>query len=136
MRPLVFAVLVVFSAGCGDPAARRGRTYGSVTVGGKPLTTGTVRFFALTGGVGSDGPIADGRYDMPPARGLSAGKYRVEISSERPTGKKVPDRDAGPGDVKDEVVETVPAKYNRDSNLQIDYDPAADKPHDFALTGK
>ncbi len=136
MRPLVCVAVVVLAAGCGDPVARRGRAFGSVTVDGKPLAAGTVRFFALTGGVGSDGPIADGKYDLPPARGLTAGKYRVEISSERPTGKRVPDRDAGPGATKDETVETVPAKYNRDSTLQIDYDPAADKPHDFALTGK
>ena len=130
------AALAVVAAGCAPKSPRRGHTFGTVTVDGQPLAAGTVRFFALSGGIGSDGPVAGGKYDLPPDRGLSAGKYRVEVSYEKPTGKKVPDRDAGPGAMKDETVETIPPKYNRDSTLMIDFDPAADAPHDFALTTK
>ena len=58
------------------------------------------------------------------------------MSAEKKTGRKVPDRDAGPGDMRDETVEAVPARYNWDSALQIDYDPAADAAHDFDLKTK
>jgi hypothetical protein len=107
-----------------------------VTLDGRPLAAGRIRFFALTGGVSTQGEVRDGRYEIPADRGPTAGKYRVELSVEKKTGRKVPDRDAGPGDLKDETVEAVPARYNRESVLQIDYDPAADRPHDFDLNTK
>jgi hypothetical protein len=140
MRPrqaLAAALLAaVASAGCGDATPRRGPVHGSVSLDGRPLEAGKIRFFALTGGVSAEGEVRDGRYEIPADRGPTAGKYRVEVSSERKTGRKVPDRDAGPGDLKDETVEAVPARYNRESALQVDYDPAADAPHDFDLKTK
>ena len=126
-------VVCMAVTGCGETGPERGRVYGSVTLDGQPLPKARIRFFALGEGIGTDGEIVDGKYDIGVEKGLAAGKYRVEISAEAPTGKKVPDLDAGPGDMKDEVVESVPSKYNRDSTLQIDYDPAGDKPCDFAL---
>lgn len=35
-----------------------------------------------------------------------------------------------------EVVETIPPAFNRDSTLQVDFDPAQDAPHDFAVGKK
>ena len=35
--------------------------------------------------------------------------------------------------MKEEVIESLPAKYNKNSTLQIDYDPKAIKPYDFKL---
>ena len=130
------ALAVAVLAGCGDGEPKRGRVHGKVTFDGQPLAAGKVRFFALTGGVSAEGEVKDGRYDVPADRGPTAGKYRVEVSSERKTGRRVPDRDAGPGDLRDEVVEAVPPRYNRDSTLQIDYDPTADKSHDFELKSR
>jgi len=57
----------------------------------------------------------------------------VEFSSEKKTGKKVPDRDGGPGDMKDELIEGLAAKYNQKSTLRIDFDPSQTKPLDFDL---
>jgi hypothetical protein len=141
MRPrhgLVTAVLVAAAAlaGCSESAPQRGPIRGTVTLDGRPLEAGKVRFFALTGGVSTEGEVRDGRYDVPADRGPTAGKYRVEVTFQRTTGRKVPDWDAGPGDTKDETVEVIPAKYNRDSTLQIDFDPASDKTHDFDLKTK
>ena len=45
----------VASAGCGDDTPRRGPVRGTVTLDGRPLEAGKVRFFALTGGVGARG---------------------------------------------------------------------------------
>ncbi|MFM1904620.1 MAG: hypothetical protein RLZZ440_2520 [Planctomycetota bacterium] len=106
-----------------------------MSLGGQELPEGVIRFFPLGDGIGSDGPIAAGRYAIPADRGLSRGTYRVEISALKATGRRVPDLDAGPGDMKDEVIETVPARYNRDSELRVEFDPGAIQSHDFQLTG-
>lgn len=130
---LIAAALV--STGCSDPGPTRGGVAGAVSLGGQPVADGIIRFFPLGDGIGSDGPITDGRYGIPAERGLSRGTYRVEISALRPTGRRIPDLDAGPGDMKDEVVETVPAPFNRESELRIDFDPTAGQSHDFQLPG-
>jgi hypothetical protein len=130
------ALVAAAVAGCGTREAPRGSIRGTVRLGGQPLAEGKVRFFALTGGVSTEGEIRDGRYEIPADRGPTAGKYRVEVVSEKKTGRRVPDRDGAPGDMKDETVNVVPAKYNQGSAVQIDYDPAADRPHDFDLAAK
>lgn len=132
---VMLLVAAITAAGCGDPGPTRGGVVGTVSLGGQGITEGVIRFFPLGDGIGGDGPITDGRYVIPAERGLSRGTYRVEISALKPTGRRVPDLDAGPGDMKDEVIETVPARYNRDSELRIDFDPAAGQSHDFQLTG-
>jgi hypothetical protein len=133
---LAAAALLAALAGCGKDEARRGPVRGTVSLGGQPLAEGKIRFFALTGGISVEGEVRGGKYEIPADRGPTAGKYRVEVTAEKKTGRRVPDRDGGAGDMKDETVNVVPAKYNQDSTLQIDYDPAADKPHDFDLQAK
>ena len=137
MQKLVwlFAILLchIELVGCTSSTEERGRVHGKVTIDGQPLASGQIRFFAISGGIGTDGEVKDGAYDIPAAQGMTAGKYRVEISSPRATGRKVPDRDGGPGDTKDEFVENLPAKFNQQSTIQIDYDPATDKPFDLNL---
>ena len=130
---LLAATLV--AAGCRDPGPTRGGVAGTVSLGGQSVAEGVIRFFPLGDGIGSDGPIIAGSYAIPAERCLSTGTYRVEISALKPTGRQIPDLDAGPGDMKDEVIETIPARYNRESELRIDFDPAAVQPHDFQLAG-
>ena len=133
-----FTVLAVTLglSGCNPTLEKRNRVHGSVTLDGAPVAAGKIRLFALTGGVGTDGAITNGAYDIPADRGVTSGSYRVEISVERSTGRKVPDRDGDAGAMKDETVESIPARYNKDSTLKIDFDPSADKPHDFDLKSK
>ena len=83
--------------------------------------------------MGTDGTVKDGVYDIDVSNGMTAGMYRVELSFAKSTGRKVPDPDAGAGDMKDEVVEELPAKFNRNSTIQIDFDPKQDKPIDLDL---
>lgn len=133
---LLIACCPVFAfacLGCSGQAIKTGRVFGEVTVNSAPLAQGQIRFFSLDGGIGTDGPIANGKYDISSAEGISAGKFRVEISSERKTGKQIPNRDGGPGEMQDEVIESIPAKFNRNSVLQIDYDPQSDQAYDFKL---
>ncbi len=135
-KPAKLMLLVLFAtviAGCTDSSELRGRVHGKVAIDNKSLPSGKIRFFALAGGVGTDGTVKDGTYDIKVANGMTAGKYRVELSCEKSTGRKISDPDAGAGDMKDEVVEELPAKFNRNSSIQIDFDPKQDKPFDFDL---
>ena len=119
--------------GCSSPGQATGRVFGEVAIDGVPLPEGQIHFFAVGGGIGADGAIAAGKYDIPSREGMSAGKYRVELSAEKKSGKQVPDRDGGPGDMKEAVIESLPAKFNRNSKIQIDYDPKVSRPYDFKL---
>jgi hypothetical protein len=109
--------------------------HGTVTVDGVPLATGQIRILAVTGGgVGTAGEIADGAYDIPPDRGPTAGTYRVEIVSLRPTGRRV--RDPDTDELIDELVNVLPARYHSASTLRIEYDPGGDPTFNFELRSK
>ena len=131
---LASCVCSVVVLGCSTDTENRGRVFGKITLNGAPVANGQIRFFALSAeGIGTDGEVKDGAYDIPIASGMTAGTYRVEISSPRSTGRKVPDRDAGPGAMKEEIVEEIPTKFNQNSTLQIDFNPSAKQAHDFDL---
>jgi hypothetical protein len=122
-------------AGCGRRELQRGHIHGTVTVDGVPLAKGQIRFFALSaGGAGTDGEIVNGKYDIPAKRGPSAGAYRVEIESLKPTGRRVHDPDTRK--LTDEYVNVLPARYHSQSTLQVNYDPGSEKPHNFELKSK
>jgi hypothetical protein len=89
-----------------------------VAVDGQPMGMGVISFLPAEEKKGrvSGGPIADGAYSVPEARGATAGKYRIEIHWNKKTGRKVPnpmDRT----ELIDEMMEGLPAKYHKDSEL-------------------
>lgn len=128
-------VVAFFFTGCGPTAPTRGRMFGKVTVDDAPLAKGQIRLFALSAdGTGTDAQIVDGQYDIPISRGPTAATYRVEIVSLKATGRRVPDPDTG-GQV-DEVVNSLPPRYNMESTLQAAFEPASGKPYDFHLKTK
>lgn len=121
--------------GCNSAAVKRGRVHGTVTVDGAPLAKGQIRILAVSeGGIGTAGEVVDGKYDIPPERGPTAGTYRVEIVSLKSTGRRV--RDSDTNEMVDEVVNTLPARYNSASTLQIKYDPGGDQAFTFDLKKK
>jgi hypothetical protein len=106
-----------------------------VTWQGKPVAAGRIAFFPIgsAGAVGSSAEIRGGSYSLPVSTGLSAGKYRVEIVSERATGKQIPDFDGAPGSMKDEIINELPAKFNSRSKLTLDFDPDNTPQQNFDL---
>ena len=130
---LALALLGLVLGGCGEREVPRGRGFGSLSVGGTALAEGRIRFFPLGEGIGSDSEIVAGKYEIPADRGLSAGRYRVEVSFLKATGKKVPNYDGEPGAMMDEIIETISPRYNRNSELAVDYDPSAEAQFDFEL---
>lgn len=103
---------------------------------GVPVAAGSIRFFPSGGtpGIGGSGRIVDGRYTIPPGRGLAAGTYVVAISAARPTGRTVrpePGHEAdGP------IVETeqyIPERFNTSSELRVELEPGENR-RDFNMS--
>src|SRR5438128_201716 len=130
-----FAVIAVVAAGCGGAAAppKRGKISGKITLDGKPVAKANVRFIALeASGFNVLAPVSNGVYEVPEGEGLVKGKYRVEFSVPGP-GRRVPNPDI-PGAWLEDPMETLPARYHRESQYVLDYDPDNPKPYDAALT--
>lgn len=129
---LVMLCLSLCGAGCGGGSASS--VQGSVTLDGEPVSNGNIMFFpAATDGIKGAAAIENGKYAIGPETGLKPGKYRVEVSWHRPTGKKIPSAD--PGMTVDETREAVPAKYNTATTLTAEIDGSG-KAQDFELTTK
>ena len=109
---------------------------GEITLDGQPVGgPGTIAFYAQPG---TDSPHAsaefsDGKYEIPAERGPHAGKFRVEITWPKPTGKQIPSAD--PGILMDERVEAIPDRYNKSSELQVEIS-RSQTVHNFQLESK
>jgi hypothetical protein len=123
--------VLLFSSGCGGPSTAA--LHGKVTLDGVPVTSGSIAFFPEGAGTKAAAAIVDGNYTIEAEDGLQPGKYRVEVSWHKPTGRKVPSAD--PGITMDETKEAIPAKYNTASTLTAELDPG-EASKDFALTSQ
>jgi hypothetical protein len=124
-------------AGCGGPKYKGDQRFplsGSATLDGQPIDLGSISFVGgdATKTRFSGGVITDGKYDVPEENGPTAGKYRVEISWLKRTGKQLKDAESG---MYDERIEALPEKYNKNSELSADV-PAPDNTYNFDLKSK
>jgi hypothetical protein len=118
---LTVGAVTLLQIGC-NHAPTTGQVKGSVTLDGKPLEDGTVRFAPLEGRANtSGGLIKSGEFTA----NVPIGKFRVEISSTKIVG--------GPADRHSDSVETVvqliPEKYNTRSELTLDVKSGSNEPH-------
>jgi len=112
---LLVALAAVLLAGCGD--ARRQSVEGTVTLDGKPLSEGCIKFIPREGTAGptAGATIRDGRFSVDPTKGTFAGSFRVEILATRPSGRFVTDPVSGEKIALCE--QYLPARYNAQSEL-------------------
>src|SRR5262245_56746523 len=133
---LALLAVISFVAGCsGAPAGpKRGKLEGSVSLNGKPVAKGLIRFIAMDpSGTNAASEVVDGKYKVPEAQGPTKGKYQVQFSVPSLQSKKVPNDDI-PGQWMEIHPETLPPKYTTGSTITLDYDPDKPQPHDFNLT--
>jgi len=131
-----FLLITTLLAGCtGGPAPpKRGKLEGKVTLNGKPVAHGFIRFMALDpAGINVLATIKDGQYGVPADQGPTKGKYRCEFSVPSATKRRIPNDDI-PAQFIEEAPETLPPRYHRDSTIIREYDPDKPESVDFQLT--
>lgn len=126
---LAVALFAVALVGCGPSI---GSVTGTVTVNGQPATGGIISFVSADG---KGAPVtveiqAGGQYS---AQGIVAGAKQVQISIPVVVGKR-PEFN-GPGAPMVEITdESIPAKYNSETELTFDLKPGANQ-KDWAVEG-
>jgi len=110
---LVLVVIAVGASGCSDSS--KNVVSGEVTLDGKPLEKGTIRFVPTDGKLQpTDAEITQGKYTIS----VPAGESKVEIRAPKVVGKmKMYDTPDSPS--VDKIEELLPAKYN--SNTELKY---------------
>jgi hypothetical protein len=135
-RFLIFAAALALITACNSAPAppKRGKIDGTVTLNGKPVASGWIRFMAIDpNGTNVAAPVKDGAFDVSAEQGPTKGKYRVEFSVPSATKRRVPDDD-NPGKFIEEAPETLPRRYTVESTITTDYDPDHPQPLSFQLT--
>lgn len=131
-------LLLLGLTGCGGgaPVAK-----GKVALDGEVVTVGSIQFVPVDGTTGptTGGEIRDGNYvtAYPVGGEPVPGTYRVEIRWPKKTGKKLPPNippppGAPPGTELEEVIEVIPEKFNKNSELKRELKPGSNT-HDFDL---
>jgi hypothetical protein len=122
---LFSAAAILLVAGCEQPAPV-GQVQGTVTLDGKPVDNGIIRFTPLDGKVGTAGGVVEnGRFTST----VPVAKHRVEISATKITGEATPEgrHSVNAGDYT--ATELIPDKYNTDSELTLDVTSGLNEPH-------
>lgn len=140
-RPAEWMTLGVFGSivlGCGaapSEGLQRLSVKGAVTLDGKPLERGVIRFVPLpeVKGPKASVDVNGGRFEIPADFGPVAGKHRVEIESTDHGGVEPDDETAlaelAAGKRKPVKPVKIPSIYNARSTLQKDL--KADSPNEF-----
>lgn len=127
---LLSAVVMMQLPGC---SRRDGRlaVSGAVTIDGKPLEAGTIRFQPadINKATGSGAMVRDGKYSIPAQHGLTPGKYAVSVQASEKTGRMIPDpqKQKGPVDEYREI------RYQEAGKLEVTIDAQASTRFDFPL---
>jgi hypothetical protein len=127
---------LVILAGCG-PTTDRKEVSGKVTLDGVPLDGGSIRF-SSTGEkkMSSGAMVNDGQYEIPRAKGLLPGTYRVELNAPDDSVPPVAVRTPGGGSGGLAAPERIPSEYNDNSKHTIDVTADGDNQFDFEVVSK
>lgn len=121
-------VLLGLAAGCGGPP--QSKVSGTVTLDGVPLENGTISFYpTANSGQTAGGGIQNGQFTVD----ASPGEMTVLISANKVVGKNKMFKD---GPETDKVVELIPARYNKTSELKVTLKPGVNEGVNFTLTTK
>lgn len=114
--------LVFIGAGCGGgDSLQRLTVSGEVLVNGAPLEQGNIVLLPEEGtpGPSAGASIKNGKFEISRDNGPAPGKHKIQITSYGPTGKKVTTTSEDDGSTRevDEIVQSIPEKYNQQSTL-------------------
>jgi hypothetical protein len=132
LRAIGLLAALSLTAGCGD-GPPMGEVSGTVKVDGQiPATGSSITFFPADGQSPSAGTLIgeDGRYRVQ----VPVGTARVEIRVPRPKAKRVA-KAQGPGAEGGWIEESLPAKYNDQSELAFEVKGGTNK-KDWEVSAK
>ena len=123
-------VLLLFLPGCGSNG--RVAVKGTVTLNGRPLHGAQIEFVPQLGTAAPTvgGDIVEGKFSIGADKGPLAGRYRVKIVKSGPTGRKI--RDVRSNAIIDEYAQILPARYNEQTELEVEVTSGG--PNDFTFT--
>ena len=129
----LLVLLLLAIVGCGGRTSPRRAVQGEVTLAGAPLDQGTITFFPSTGTAGASGGalIQNGKYALPADKGLEPGKYRVQLSSPKPSTATAEDYAAGNMPLTAE--DRIPPDFNERSKQVIEVTAQGENQFDFAV---
>jgi hypothetical protein len=147
VRPPAVAAILLTLWGCGGgDRLPRQAVSGKVTLDGQPLDSAQITFTPTgTGGASTSGAaqVSGGTFSIPRGEGLIPGNYRVSISvskevAVKPSGKT--ETDSVTGEVipprTSALMETLPARYNAQSELKADVTQGGPNEFTFPVTSK
>ncbi|WP_146119377.1 hypothetical protein [Blastopirellula marina] len=129
----LLAALAIVSVGCGPTGPQRYPVSGTVTFDGTPVEEGEVIFYSTEpGGHPDAGHIADGKFAFDSLPGLK----RVEITATREGSPLKMKTGIEPGEMVPKVEQYLPARFNRETELEATVDPSGSNDFKFALDSK
>jgi len=139
---VLLASLVPLLTGCGGKTGPvRAAVEGTVTLDGRGLAAGVIRFVPAEGNSGpaAGTVIKDGAYKLAEGEGPIIGRQRVEIEATDHLGFEADDERAYATAVTERKGKPlpknpVPDRYNRQSTLEADIKADDPNKYDFALT--
>ncbi len=114
---LSVAFAAALLSGCGGSG--RTAVEGTVTLDGKPLQKGRIRFCPRPGTASpsAGAKISEGHFSLASEEGLLPGEFHVEITATRPGSKKFYDRFSGKMVMLED--QYLPQRYNKNTQLQM-----------------
>lgn len=137
---LLCVLVALITCGCSGPEGPATFTVtGSVSLDGKPVSTGQIIFHDVAGTERAyAGVIKDGKFSFP----STAGQKKVSITSPQEVAGSSIIVGGTPGDPVSaenpapQILESIPAKYNEKTELTADVTPTGDNTFPFELTSK
>ena len=104
---------------------------------GQPLKEGPISFFPQldTKGPTAGASIVDGKFTINAKKGPLPGKFHVQITATRLTGRKIPAPPPGCG-YTCEIEQYLPARYNTKSELEAEVTEDGPNRFEFDLSSK
>jgi len=128
---LTASLILLIIVGC-STTDRKG-VRGTVTLDDEPLSEGSIAFRPKPGTSGptAGATIVAGLYSVEDEGGTFVGSFDVQITAARKTGGKVKDMLTG-GEV-DEYEQYIPAKYNAETELEVEVTEGGPNEFNFEL---
>src|SRR5689334_15161517 len=112
--PVLTAFALLAATGCSSGHVP---LTGEVSYDGTPIDEGTITFVPASGDTAAGKPsarIEGGKYKFDKETGPAPGKYTVEVTWLKKSGQKV---STGDGEMRDEKVNVLPARFNTQTTL-------------------